>query len=86
MTIWKYPLETTDAQDIAMPSDAKILCVQVQGDTPCLWALVSPDLSPVNRRILTFGTGHDIPLDSGHYIGSYQLHGGALVFHVFEAQ
>ena len=37
--IWKYPITNT-VQDIEMPRDAKILSVQYQGDTLCLWAMV----------------------------------------------
>lgn len=81
--IYKYPIESIDDQEIWMPSDAHILCVQVQGDIPCLWARVDPDALLCVRRICVFGTGH--PID-GHldYIGTYQLDGGSLVFHVYE--
>lgn len=66
-----------------MPLDSHILCVQVQGGTPCLWARVDPNAPSVARRILVFGTGHSI---EGHpdYIGTYQLSGGSLIFHVYE--
>ena len=39
-TIWKYPLRIRDWVRLEMPRGAEILCVQVQGLTPCLWALV----------------------------------------------
>lgn len=32
--IYKFPIETTDVQNIAMPSGAEILCVQVQHGIP----------------------------------------------------
>jgi hypothetical protein len=84
MRIWKYPLEVTDYQDIEMPQDAEILTVQVQRGTPCLWALVNPDKPREARRIFTVGTGHDARHIVGwHYVGTYQLHMGRLVFHVF---
>lgn len=81
--IYKYPIETTGEQEVMMPSHAHILFVQVQGNTPCLWARVDPDAQLVVRRILVFGTGHPI---EGHpdYIGTYQL--GSLVFHVYEGE
>lgn len=82
--IWKFPLAERDDQTVSMPDDAQILCVQVQNGTACLWALVEPEAPKAVRRFKTYGTGHqhaDIP---GKYIGSYQLLGGAIVFHVFE--
>ena len=84
-TIFKYPLSTTDEQVIDMPADAEILCVQVQRDVPCVWARVTdgPCCKPV--KILVFGTGHPIEQNPGRYVGTYQLHGGAVVFHVYEA-
>jgi len=84
MTIWKFPLRVTDSQLVLMPEGAKILCVQVQDATPCLWAKIDPNLAPTPRKIETRGTGHDVGPQCDHYIGTYQLHGGALVFHVFD--
>lgn len=86
-TIYKYPLEITDRQEIEMPREARILAVQVQNNVPCLWAVVDTEL-PLKERIFdTFGTGN--PVDNyinytHNYIGTYQVRGGSLVFHVFE--
>lgn len=82
--IFKYPLETTDQQVIHMPRDAGPLCVQVQQSGPCLWAMVD-DTEPIEpRTVRVIGTGHPIPDAIGLiYVGTYQLCGGALVFHVF---
>lgn len=86
MTIWKFPLETTDEQVVDMPSGAKALTVQTQDGCACLWALVNPDNATVEHRLIRiYGTGHSIPKHPGDYIGTYQLCNGALVFHVFEA-
>ena len=82
-TIWKYPLAVEDAQQIFMPSGAKILTVQVQKETPCLWVKVDPTAEYVPVDILTRGTGHLFNGIEGDYIGSYQLLKGDLVFHVF---
>lgn len=83
MTIWKYRLETTDLQIIDIPRGATFLSVQVQERFgPCMWALVNEESPKFGHRIRIFGTGH--PMDSiGGYVGTYQLSGGALVFHVF---
>lgn len=85
MTIFKYAINVTNVSVVEMPVNADILCVQVQNGEPFLWAVVS-DLAPKIPRIIeTFGTGHRMPnKDRRKYIGTYQLEGGALVFHVFE--
>lgn len=86
ITIWKYILEVTDKQTIEVPEDGKILSVQVQNGKPCLWVLVNSENKKVVRTIVTYGTGNRIT-DYKHdyiFIGTYQLHNGGLVFHVFE--
>lgn len=86
-TIWKFLLKTTEVQPIRMPKGAKILTVQVQDDSPCLWALVDPHAKPEKRMIEIFGTGHPIQSNDGNsreYIGTYQQNGGQFVGHVFE--
>ena len=84
MTIWKYPLEVTDIQHVIVPRGARLLSVQIQGKTPCLWALVDPEATKHSRAIITLGTGNPAPNVLGAFLGTYQMHGGALVFHVFE--
>jgi hypothetical protein len=85
--IYKYQLSIADIQSISMPEGAEILTVQVQRDIPCLWALVNPERTNTERRIETFGTGLPVRSDMGverKYVGTYQVHSGDLVFHVFE--
>lgn len=91
--IWKYELVkrgtiTGVMDEITLknvPTDFKPLNVQIQNGFPVLWALVDPDSEKRDLKIRTIGTGHDIPYyDSlGEYVGTYQLHGGGLIFHVF---
>jgi hypothetical protein len=84
-TIFKYPFKTTDNFEISMPKDATILTVATQNESPCMWALVTPDVNEKQiRKFRVFGTGHPIDTALLYYIGTYQLQGGALVFHVFE--
>ena len=83
ITIYKYPLIIDDRQIIQMPSDAVLLCVQVQRGIPCLWARVDEDNAAESRVILTRGTGH-AAAGVGDYVGTYQIEGGQLVFHVFD--
>lgn len=84
MTIWKFPINVVTEQRVAMPSGAKLLTCQIQGGTPCLWALVDPKAEKESRTVLTFGTGHVADGPFGAYLGTYQLRDGMLVFHVFE--
>lgn len=84
-SIWKFPLETTDIQQIEMPVDAEILTIQTQAGQPCIWALVSPDAPKRKVAFEIFGTGHPVPENGRRkYVGTYQLRGGSLVFHCFE--
>lgn len=84
--VFKFPLAVTDDQTVGMPIGAEILCVQVQDSIPCMWALCDPSEKLVQRRFLTHGTGHALLLDDARYVGTYQLDGGMLVFHVFEGE
>lgn len=54
--------------------------------TPTLWALVDPNEKDSERwQFITLGTGHDAPPDFAMFahFATYQIDGGALVFHVF---
>lgn len=84
-TIWKYPLEVKDELTVRMPRGARPLCVQVQNGVPCLWALVDSDASdPEDVRLAWRGTGHDCAgLTVREYVGSVQLFGEKLIFHLF---
>lgn len=87
-TIWKFQLQVIDRQRILMPEGAQILCVQTQSDVPNLWALVDPESLKTQRIFMIYGTGHPVrhsPLGET-YIGTFQMHGGSLVFHVFEVK
>lgn len=90
LKIWKYPIPVQDDIQIEMPKGARVLTVQRQGDLPefggpCLWALVNPEAKKEIRQFRLAGTGH--PIDHAEkltYIGTFQMEGGALVFHLFE--
>ena len=84
-TVWKYEIPEADTFQLELPFDAKILSVNVQGGNPCIWAEVNPGDALVQRSFRTCGTGHDIPADEKReFIGTFLLHQGALVFHLFE--
>ncbi len=81
--VWKFPLPILDVVDLTVPEGAVPLCVQVQDDIPCLWARVDPDARVGAMRLRIAGTGHYLEQNVGDYIDSFQMHGGALVLHVF---
>lgn len=82
--VWKFPLPLTDLATINMPTGARVIHVDVQGATPCLWALVDPDAAAEPRHFRVAGTGHTLEPDLRH-LGSFLIFDGAGVFHVFEA-
>lgn len=86
LTIWKYELRP-DGATVGIPRGFKILAVQSQRDAPCIWALVDPEAPEDIRTFRVYGTGHSLPaeLATWKHIGTFQLSGGALVFHAFMA-
>lgn len=80
--VWKTVLLARDEQEISVSPDAEFLFVHEQNGDICLWYRCTPDLVKVPRKIGIKGTGHSGA--HGIYIGSAILHGGALVFHVFD--
>lgn len=86
-TVWKFGFTPTDNVEVSMPKRAQILSVQMQGNTPQIWALVDPKSDYEKRSFVMVGTGHEHKV--GHYgkciyIGTFQMSGGTLVFHLFE--
>lgn len=83
--VFKYALEVTDSQKVNLPVGAEILTAQMQGEVLCLWALVDSNFAHLTsgRVIRIYGTGHPIH-DEGRYVATFQMNGGALIFHVFE--
>lgn len=87
LSIWKYPFAVTDFFSLDMPQGAEVLCVQMQGAQPCIWARVNTEAVPKPRDFQIFGTGHDASDTEGsRYVGTFQLNGGALVFHLYETE
>jgi hypothetical protein len=80
--IWKFGI-TADLLSIEMPKGAKPLCVQMQMNIPCLWAIVDPAAEKELVKVDIYGTGHDMPDNPGKYIGTFQVAEGRYVFHLF---
>jgi hypothetical protein len=84
-TVWKYAIPLAEEFEIEMPQGAHVLTVQDQLGTYVLWALVDPTHTPRRRRFWLAGTGRQIPMaENLSYVATIQLHGGELVFHLFE--
>lgn len=86
--VYKYPVSNYLTHE--MPKGAKVLHVHEQNGDICLWALVDVPKPPQNpewerRKFIALATGDKIPDDwTVEYVGTVHMHGGALVFHVFE--
>jgi hypothetical protein len=83
----KYSLQIVGFQHVEIPRGARPLSVLVQHGRPVLYCLVDdPDLAlgtTIPARVYIYGTGHRIETTRHHYVGSFPLDVGALVFHVF---
>lgn len=95
-TIWKFPIMgriKNDGQgdyfDIPLSPEAVPLAVQTQHGEPQMWVrtpadAILPDHDTPPRRFYICGTGHNLHPDAGKHLDTFQMEGGALVFHVFE--
>lgn len=84
MTIWKFPFEITGLVNITMPEGATVLHVECENRQPCMWAMVDPQAPKALRQFYTIGTGHPFPDRVGAHIGTFQMHGGSFIWHIFE--
>jgi len=89
-SIYKFKLTVTDYQQILMPVGAKILSVQEQNNTPCVWAICDVKTDKTEQREFEiFGTGNPY-YDNSHFgkehkfIGTFQLPNFGFVGHLFE--
>lgn len=82
-TIWKFPIDA-GCNSIQAPRGAKLLTVQMQHGSPTVWAEVDPTAPIEPVLIEVFGTGHVIEEGERTYVGTFQMQGGALVFHLYQ--
>lgn len=80
MTIYKYPFAIEDRFVLRMPAGTRILHVETQGGTPCLWALVDTTHHEVGWVFRIYGTGHPIA-EAGDHVATFQQ--GPFVWHMF---
>lgn len=83
-TIWKFPFPISDTFTVRVPAGAKFLHLAVQDNVPCMWFLVDDVAAGSLRTFQLRGTGHDCSgLKLCTHLGSFMLHDGSLVFHLF---
>jgi hypothetical protein len=85
--IYKYPIPFVigRAIPVTMPRGAKILSVQVQGETLCLWAMVDPSLPTETETIRIIATGEPIDPTLAVMIDHLAtIQSGPYVWHVFK--
>lgn len=84
-TIYKYTFNNSVELEVMMPANANILCVQMQFNTPCIWAEVESTNDLEKRIFRIFGTGIAIISDYVlEYVGTFQMLSGQLIYHVYE--
>jgi hypothetical protein len=84
-TIWKYEIGT-GFTCIPMPKDARFLSVHSQHGQPVVWMIVEPSAPTELRYFTSFPTGGELPdeFKKAPFLGTFMLHDGRLVFHLFE--
>ncbi|MEX0598907.1 MAG: hypothetical protein WD512_20655 [Candidatus Paceibacterota bacterium] len=84
--IFKYPIPVNDKITLELPIGSDILTVGIQKGEPVIWALINTQ-AKINtiRHLELYGTGMEVPAER-HYIGTFQMLNGGLVFHLFEVK
>lgn len=84
--IFKYAINLNmRTQPLMTAKDARILSVQMQHGECQLWAIVDKDAPRVTRRIEVLPTGAVVENEADlAFLGTVQVDGGGLIFHVFE--
>lgn len=85
--VYKYEIPPADPVTLDLPVGAVPLHFAAQNNRMMLWALVNPKRAETKKRYFRLaGTGHPITdeFEDLKYIGTCQLDGGALIFHLFE--
>lgn len=83
-TVYKYSLDITNEQVLALPVGAVILSVANQHEGIVMYALVDKNVKGLQgQKIYIHGTGHEVYGENLAFIGTVELLGGRLMFHVF---
>ncbi len=81
MKIYKYEILIAGFQ-IMLPSDAKVLKIDLQNNDPYMWILLDTNKSTLPKTFRVYGTGQTINAEGLRYIDTFQQDG--FVWHVFE--
>lgn len=86
-TVYKYHIKH-GLNQLNLPFGAQILTAQIQLNQLVLWALVDPSKPTTQRKLIVEGTGQPIQWAASQltYISTFQLYGGAEIYHVFEVK
>ena len=84
VTIHKYRLEIANQQRVTMRKGAKVLCVHNNPSGPCIWALVDTDEPMEKRTFFILETGKPCVWNADTYVGTFDMLGGRIVYHVFD--
>lgn len=82
-SVWKYEFPITDHFSIPLPSGARVLTAQMQGDVPVMWVEVDEQAARTPRHFHVIGTGNPFPQFLAlNYIATIQER--RFVWHVYE--
>lgn len=84
--IFKYSFPVTDKFSMDLPLGGRILTVQDQHGTACMWVVFDDALKKnETREFRVIGTGRPIPdYDDLEYVATFKSLDGAFVWHLFE--
>lgn len=79
---------TSDMRDcgraeLRLPKGASPLSLHMQFGYPTVWWMVDPEAEVVKHSVVVVPTGARFDPRVGSYVGSWQEHGGILVWHLF---
>lgn len=83
--IWKFPVQP-GRFTLELPIEARFRALQVQHGQPMMWLEVDPHglREAITFRVIPTGVEFD---EAGlRYLGTFQVHEGNLVFHVYSEE
>jgi hypothetical protein len=89
--VWKFSKPLNELQDLisfSMPAGSKVLSVANQDENLCVYVLVDPESTNVQRPFRVTGTGHPVEGSLGvkSFVGTVLFRDGTFVLHVFEME
>lgn len=84
--IYKFDLPFTEHIQLQMPEGAIIFNVATQYEAPRIWAICDTEAALVVRRLEMRATGQPFDGSEAMYLGTFQMLGGDLVYHLFERE